>query len=52
MLLQSGTTFQLKNCYKVERKLLQSGTAFLLQSGTGVLQSETDVVIKWADVTK
>ena len=43
MLLQSGTAFQLKKCYKVGRRLLQSGTAFcykvernLLQSGTGV----------------
>ena len=52
ILLQSGTAFQLKNCYKVGGRLLQIGTAFLLQIETvykvgQVLQSERDVVTKW-----
>ena len=51
MLLQSGTAFHLKDCYKVGQGLLQSGAAFLLQSGKGfcykvgqdLLQSGTGV---------
>ena len=46
MLLQSGTAFQLKKCYKVGRRLLQSGTAFCYKVGRKLLQSGTGVK-KW-----